>query len=88
MVFFNHRNFSLPGARAGNRRQSRSRSPLRRSSVKANRNGEYRMKMRGMPYTIVEKDAIQVGDGHRWKAAEHMSFVELVLPVLLSTGTY
>ncbi|CAF0817598.1 unnamed protein product [Adineta steineri] len=38
------------------RRRSRSRSPVRRSSVRSNQNGEYLIKMRGMPYTVVEND--------------------------------
>jgi hypothetical protein len=44
-------------SRNDNRRRSRSRSPVRRSSPpSANRNGEYLIKMRGMPYTVVEDD--------------------------------
>jgi len=38
------------------RRRSRSRSPVRRSSPTSSRNGEYLIKMRGMPYTVVEDD--------------------------------
>ncbi|CAF3561619.1 unnamed protein product [Rotaria sordida] len=38
------------------RRRSRSRSPIRRSSHTSIHNGEYLVKMRGMPYTVVEND--------------------------------
>jgi len=44
------------GSRDNYRRRSRSRSPVRRSSPTSNRNGEYIIKMRGMPYTVVEDD--------------------------------
>ncbi|UJR23540.1 hypothetical protein I4U23_026529 [Adineta vaga] len=40
-------------------RQSHSRSPIRRSSPVPNENGEYLIKMRGMPYTVVESDICQ-----------------------------
>ncbi|CAF1038867.1 unnamed protein product [Rotaria sp. Silwood1] len=40
----------------GSRRRSHSRSPVRRSSHTSIHNGEYLVKMRGMPYTVVEND--------------------------------
>ncbi|CAF3777142.1 unnamed protein product [Rotaria socialis] len=42
----------------GSRRRSRkrSRSPVRHSSRTSIQNGEYLVKMRGMPFTVVEKD--------------------------------
>ncbi len=46
--------------RDNNRRRSRSRSPVRRSSPTSNRNGEYLIKMRGMPFTVVEDDIREV----------------------------
>ena len=36
------------------RRRSRSRSPVRRSPPSSTRSGEFLVKMRGMPYTVVE----------------------------------
>ncbi|CAF4047739.1 unnamed protein product [Rotaria sp. Silwood2] len=43
-------------SRDGSRRRSHSRSPVRRSSHTSIHNGEYLVKMRGMPYTVVEND--------------------------------
>ncbi len=48
------------GSRNNNRRRSRTRSPVRHPSPISNRNGEYLIKMRGMPFNVVEGDIREV----------------------------
>jgi len=45
------------GSNNNHRRRSRSRSPVRRSP---SRHEEYLVKIRGMPYTVVEEDIRKV----------------------------
>lgn len=52
----------LLASRDNDQRRDRSRSPIRRSSITSKSNGDYLIKMRGMPFTVTEDDVRKVND--------------------------